>query len=93
MGEGLQRHRTGARKQLTKGGVPGEIRSQRNRVHEGPDQILRLPSSAVGNHRTNDEVFHSGVPMEQSLEGGERCHEQRDTIPVAEGLDRLREFL
>ncbi len=74
------------------GGIPREVRAEREHVDEVPDQRLGFRSSPVGDRRPDGEVVLSAPSAQEDLEGRQQRHEQRDALAPAEGADRLGEF-
>src|SRR5258707_2858419 len=72
------------RQQFAKTGVARQIRAQREIVQKETDQPFGFGTRAVGNRRTDDDVFLRGVVIKQDLEAGQQSHEQRNAFALTQ---------
>ena len=93
MGIGPQSHPAHLGQQVAEGGIPRQIRAQRQRIDKEADQGLDLGSRAVGYGGTDHQVRLTRVAPQQGLEGGQQRHEQRDSFPLAQLLEALAQWL
>jgi hypothetical protein len=74
---GSEAHGPYAREELAYGGAPGKLDPQRQRVDEETDQRLEVPARTIGERRSDDQIFLTGVARQHDSEGGEQHHEER----------------
>ena len=73
--QGLAEFLARAREQLEERRVAGQLRAQRDGIHEVADHVARGRALASGCRCADKECRLCGVAREQRLEGGEQRHE------------------
>ncbi|RRN43398.1 hypothetical protein EHV23_15070 [Lautropia dentalis] len=78
------------RQQLCHRRLPVQPRTQRQRVHEEPDQPFQLAPSAVGHRCAHHHIVLAAQPAHQHRKPGLQHHEQRRTVPPGQRVEPLR---
>ena len=87
--ESLKHRQAHACEQFAKTRIAGQIGAQGQVIQKEADQALAFDERPAGNGRAHDNVFLSGIAMQQNLEGREQGHEQGRAFAAAERRDRF----
>src|SRR6185295_18181812 len=86
-----QRHLAHAPQQLHERRVAAEVRTQHERVHKKTDESFDFRVVAIGDRRTCQDIFRSGIAMQEGLKSGQQGHEEGDIVFPAERLQIVSE--
>ena len=74
VGVGIQGHFPHPSQQLLKAGIARQIGAQHQRVHKHADQAFQFGVGAIGNGRTDDQIFNPAVALQEYLKSGQQGH-------------------
>ena len=89
MGKCSQRGFADPAEQFAEGGFASQVASKYQRVGEEADQFLDRRLVSPGDNRADQDVFLTGITVQQSLERREQRHEQGRSLLLAQMFERL----